>query len=153
MRNFRKVVLSVLGLVLLGVAVPGIFAQGLDESNWPTMLTMTESFKVGDLVFPSGAYFFQLTPGTVSRNVIMIYSVDRHRWEGMVLGINARREENRVGSGFTFAKRGDGEPVALEYWFFPNWSRGLKFGDGALNLAQNKSSEKPATLAMASSKK
>ena len=127
MKCIRMTIVSLVFFALLAIAVPLVVAQGTAEANWPIMMTIDESFQIGNLVFPSGSYYFQLSPGTVSRQVMMIYSLDRRSWEGIVLGVNAQRSKNSIASGFTFVDNGAGEPKQLEYWFYPNWSRGVKF--------------------------
>jgi hypothetical protein len=127
MNYIKKSIVSLVFLVVLTTAVPLVYAVGVSNENWPVTMTLDESFQIGNLVFPAGSYFFQLSPGTVSRQVVMVYSLDRSRWEGIVLGINAYRSENQMASGFTFVKHEEGEPKQLEYWFYPNWSRGIKF--------------------------
>ncbi|MBN2339304.1 MAG: hypothetical protein JXP48_12265 [Acidobacteria bacterium] len=151
MNHLHKLVISVALLLLLGAAVPAAFAQGAGEANWPMTVTMQESFRIGDLVFPAGGYYIRLTPGTVSRNVVMVYSMDRERWEGMVQGIYTSREDKDVSSGLIFSKRMMGEPLALETWFYPNWKRGLSFANHpGTYLAGNTSGNSPRAVAMAS---
>jgi hypothetical protein len=102
-------------------------AFGMDESNWPTRMSFNEPFQVGDMVLSPGTYEFCLTPSLVSRSVVMIYSVDNRRWEGMVMGINDYRMDTSKMSGFTFILGEKGTPKKLEYWFYPGWLRGVKF--------------------------
>ena len=123
----RKTIVALVFVAILAIAVPLVVAQGIDGDNWPTAMMIDESFQIGNLVFPSGNYYFQRVSGPVSSQVIMVYSLDRERWEGMVMGVNASRSENTISSGFTFATNGEGEPKQLEYWFYPNWSHGIKF--------------------------
>jgi hypothetical protein len=127
MKYLRRTTVSLVFLVILAISVPLVVAQGTAEANWPFRMTIDESFQIGDLVFPPGSYHFQLSPGTVSRQVLMIYSLDRRSWEGIVLGVNAQRYRNSMASGFTFVKNGEEQPKQLEYWFYSNWGRGVKF--------------------------
>jgi hypothetical protein len=127
MKYTKRTTISLVFLGVLAIAVPLAVAQGGSQANWPLTTTISESFQVGNLVFPAGSYYFQLSPGTVSRQVMMIYSLDRRSWEGIVLGINAQRYENNMASGFTFVRNGESGHKQLQYWFYPNWSRGIKF--------------------------
>ncbi|HTY63984.1 MAG TPA: hypothetical protein VMG30_17180 [Acidobacteriota bacterium] len=79
------------------------------------------------MVLAPGTYDLQLTQGTWARNVVAIYSVDQKRWIGMVMGINDSRQDTSKMSGFTFERIGSDAPVALEYWFYEDWNRGVKF--------------------------
>ena len=68
--------------------------------------------------------------------MVEIYSVDQRRWLGMVMGINDTRQYGSKMSGFTFVDIGVDAPRAIQYWFYPEWSRGIKFiyrGDKAVN--------------------
>ena len=128
MNHLRKLMVSVALLLCLGIAAPVVFGQSSGSDNWPMAMTMHESFRVGDLVFPPGSYFIRLTPGTVSRNVMMVYSLDRGRWEGRVMGIYTSREKHEP-TGLVFSKPVKGEPMVLESWFYPHWKRGLSFAN------------------------
>jgi hypothetical protein len=127
MSSIKKISIAASFAVLaLGLAF-SLKAYGMDESNWPTQITFDEQLRVGNLSLDAGTYKLYLTSGPVTRNVIMIYSVDKGRWEGMVMGINDQRMDTSTGSGFTFVDRKDGSGKMLEYWFYPGWKRGIKF--------------------------
>jgi hypothetical protein len=150
MTLFRKVVLAASLMALASVAVPLLWAQGADESNWPVVMTFSQSFQIGTHVFSPGRYFFQLSPGTWARSVVMVYNLDKGCWEGMFNGVNVNRSDayishgfrtdRRIGSGFTFENRGGYDPEALRYWFYPGWERGVKFIDSPAQSAGNSAS-------------
>jgi hypothetical protein len=83
--------------------------------------------RIGSMVLAPGTYDLRLTSGTWARSVVAIYSVDQKRWLGMVMGINDSRQDTAKMSGFTFTNIGDDSPSALQYWFYPEWNRGIKF--------------------------
>ncbi len=43
------------------------------------------------------------------------------------MGVTDTRQDLSKKSGFTFENIGDDAPAALQYWFYPGWSRGIKF--------------------------
>ena len=95
--------------------------------DWPVRATFASPIRIGSMVLDPGTYDIQLTSNNVSRNVVLIYSVDQQRWLGMVMGINDTRQGNSKLSGFTFEDFGDNAPATLQYWFYPGWDRGVKF--------------------------
>jgi hypothetical protein len=114
-------------VVISWVAPSTAICQGLDDCNWPVQATFYSPVQIGSMVLSPGTYNFQLTDGTLSRNVVEVYSVDQKRWLGMVMGINDSRRDTSKMTGFTFENIGKDNPVALQYWYYPNWSRGIKF--------------------------
>ena len=128
MESAKKLLIALSIVVVVSFIAPAIaVGQGLDESNWPVRTTFASPVRIGTMVLEPGTYYLQLTSGTVSRNVVAIYSVDQKRWLGMVMGINDTRKDLYSRSGFTFENIGDDAPAALQYWFYPGWSRGVKF--------------------------
>ena len=125
MRGLRKVFVFVSLMAFGLLAAPAARAVGLED--WPTTATFDEPIQIGDLVLPPGTYYFKLTPGTVARNIMMIYSMDRRRWEGMIMGIHANREDIDAKGELMFGKKEAGKPAFLEYWFNPDWNRGIQF--------------------------
>lgn len=127
MRYLKKMLIFA-SLMLWGLFPTSASSIGISgSSDWPTVVTIHESFRIGNLVLSPGEYYFKLTSGTVSRNAVMIFSIDRWRWEGMVMGIQANREDVKPSEEFVFGMKNTGEPPYLEYWFYPNWNRGIKF--------------------------
>jgi hypothetical protein len=125
--GFIKRILVVASLVVVVSAfVPSVKAAGVGEVNWQTEVIFKAPVQVGNLVLDPGTYEFQLTDGTVARNVISIYSVDQRHWVGMVMGINVARTDISSMTGFTFENLAKGAPNALEYWYYPGWNRGIK---------------------------
>jgi hypothetical protein len=142
----RTIVATAFLLVAACIAVPALKAQDTGDSNWPTIITFTQPFQIENHVFSPGSYYFQLSPGTWARSVVMVYSRDKERWEGIFLGINVDRADAyssrgfrtdaRSSSGFTFINRGAANPDALEYWFYPGWERGVKFTYSPIQTAE-----------------
>ena len=126
MSSIKKVLIAASIVVLVSAFAPSAKAIGMDESNWGTRVTFDEYYQIGDLMLTPGTYEFSLVPNLVSRNVIMVYSVDNRRWVGMVQGVNDYRIDTSKRSGFVFTRDVNGIPRALEYWFYPGWNRGVK---------------------------
>ena len=129
MSSSNKLV-AIAALAVIVTAFVPIVKASSDEADWPTIVTFHETVQVGDLVLTPGTYEFQLTHDTLLRNVVMIYSVDRKEWDGMVMGITAYRTNSSDKSTFAFQAGGQGAPEQLRYWFNPGWSRGVEFLSG-----------------------
>jgi hypothetical protein len=127
MNFFKKILIAASIVFIVSAFVPAAKAASPSEADWPTTVTFAEPVQIGNLVLTPGNYEFRLTPGTIARCVIEIYSVDRGSWVGMAMGINDSRVDTSKRSGFTFVDMGSGAPKALEYWFYPDWNRGIKF--------------------------
>jgi hypothetical protein len=124
MNSLNKFSVAAVLAVLFLALVPAVKA---DDANWPTEITFNEPIQVGDLVLTPGTYIFQLVPGAVCRDVVMVYSLDRKQWEGMIMGVRAYRTKALEKSSFTFEDIGKGSPKALQYWFYPDWNYGIEF--------------------------
>ena len=124
---------KVLGMAAIAVvaAVLVPMAQAADESDWPTIMTTSEPLQVGSLHLAPGTYLFQLSPGTVSRTAVMIYSVDKQEWDGIVQGLPAFRSKSPREPMFTVKERASGRSGVLKYWFYPGWNHGIQFFDRA----------------------
>jgi len=126
MSSIKKTLIAVSVLVMASGFTFSIKAFGMGDSSWPTQVTFVEPLRVGDLSLPAGIYDFYAATGPGVRTVIMIYSVDMRRWEGMVMGVNASQLDTRKETGFTFKEDQNGSHKKLEYWFHPGWDRGIK---------------------------
>ncbi len=136
MGSAKKILIAVSIMVVISVVVPRIaLCKGLDEDNWPVQATFSSPVRIGSMVLAPGTYSFQLTEGTLSRNVVEIYSFDQKRWLGMVMGINDSRQDTSKMTGFTFENLDKDAPVALKYWYYPGWTRGIKFIYPSANVA------------------
>jgi hypothetical protein len=128
MGSAKRLLIAVSIVVVASFAAPSVaVGQGADEANWPVKATFASPIQIGSMVLSPGTYDFQLTSGTTCRNVVEIYSVDQHRWLGMVMGVNDTRQDTSRRSGFTFENIGENAPTAIQYWFYPEWNRGIKF--------------------------
>ena len=128
MGSAKKFLAAVSIVVVVSFIGPSIaVGQGADEANWPVRATFVSPVQIGPMVLSPGTYEFQLTSGTTCRTVVEIYSVDQERWLGMVMGVNETRQGTSKKSGFTFENIGAEGPLVLQYWFYPEWNRGIKF--------------------------
>ena len=109
---------------VFAVLVPAVNA---DDASWPTLVYFSGPVQIGQDVFPAGSYILQRCQNEVTVRMMKIYSVDRERWEGLIMGVSARRLENQRASIVTFETRGSGEPEALRFWFFQSWNIGMEF--------------------------
>jgi hypothetical protein len=97
------------------------------DGNWPTMTTFDEPVQIGNLVLSPGTYLIQRNPSIYSSRVAMVYSVDRDRWEGIVIGVAARRSGSQMDHILSTIKQEGGKPDAIRYWFYQGWSDGIEF--------------------------
>jgi len=147
MSSIKKVLIAVSIVVLVSAFTPSVKAFEFADANWTTRITFEEYFQVGDLTLSPGTYEFSLAPGLVSRNVIMIYSVDNRRHVGMAQGINDYRIDTSKKNGFTFTRDVNGMPRSLELWYHPGWNRGVKIvyskshSSGTLSASSNRAAK------------
>jgi len=128
MGSAKKLLVAVSIVVVASFIAPSIaVCQETTGDNWPVRATFYSPTQVGSMVLAPGTYDFQLTVGTVARNVVEIYSVDQKRWLGMVMGITDNKQDRSQTSSFTFVDNGVDAPRAIHYWFYPGWSRSIKF--------------------------
>ena len=109
---------------VLVILVPAVKA---DDVSWPTAIYFEQPVRIGADVFPAGSYILQRCPNQVTTRLMKIYSVDRGRWEGLIMGVSARRSGDPRESVVTFEKQGHGEPDTLRYWFYESWNIGFEF--------------------------
>ena len=100
--------------------------KAADDWQWSTVLNVREPVQVDRLVLSPGTYLFQLFPSPVSRNVVMIYSVDKKRWDGFASGIPIYRSGALENSSLV-VKGNSGEHPALQSWFYQGRNRGIQF--------------------------
>ena len=117
------------------IAVPVIFAlfaaglvnvRAADDSGWQTVLTLRQPLQINSLVLDPGTYLFQRSRSIVSREFVMIYSVDRKKWDGFVSGIPVYRTDASYSAPFII-RSDPGERQQLMYWFNPGWNLGIQF--------------------------
>jgi len=117
----------VAAVAFLVPAVKAEDANWLTDVNWSTAVYFSGPVQIGRDVFPAGSYVFQRRTDEVTAQMMGIYSVDRGRWEGLIMGVPARRSTDVGESVVTFEKRNEGEPDALRYWFFAGSNIGMEF--------------------------
>ncbi len=128
-------------MTVLSVLVPAAKAE---DVSWPTAIYFDQSVQIGSAVFPAGSYILQRCPNEVTLRLMKIYSVDRGKWEGFIMGAAARRPETDRAAIVTFERRGSGEPEALRYWFFEDWNIGMEFP--APHSGRTQSASNPSTF-------
>jgi hypothetical protein len=122
--SFKRIAFVVAFALLAGSFVSVVKAA--DDWKWSTVFTAREPIQVDRMVLSPGTYLFQLFPSPVSRNVVMIYSFDRKRWDGFVTGIPIYRSGASENSSFGISNN-PGEHQVLQSWFYPGLSRGIQF--------------------------
>jgi len=128
MDSAKGFLIAAVVMVAVSLIAPATtYGQGTDESNWPVRTTFSMPVRIGSMVLAPGTYDFQLPQGTWARNVVAVYSVDQQCWLGMVMGVNVSRQDTSKMTGFTFRDVGANSPTELQYWFYPQWNRGIKF--------------------------
>jgi hypothetical protein len=100
--------------------------KAADDWQWSTMLTFREPVQVERMLLSPGSYIFQVSQNTVSRSVVMIYSVDKKRWDGFVMGIPIYRSGAAENSKLEISSN-SGEKQVLESWFYQGWRCGIQF--------------------------
>lgn len=125
MNPLKRFVTAAVVAILVVAFAPTLKAAG--ESEWPSVMTIDKTVQVGSLVLDQGQYLLQKLSNSPNRNVVMIYSMDRRRWEGAVLGLP--KDKSKTSGRFVFASREGvrGEQETLQYWFHPGWNRGIQF--------------------------
>ena len=124
MNSIKRIAVAVSLVATIAALVPAVKA---DETHWPTIVNFSESVRIGNQVFPPGSYLIQRSPNIVTSRVAMIYSFERQRWEGIIIGFPARREGDLRDSIITYENQGQGQPEALRYWFFQDLKDGMEF--------------------------
>ena len=128
MGSIKRILIGLSVAAIVSIFVPAVQAQGMDEANWPMKATFDTAVQIGNLVLSPGTYDFRLVPGNWARTVVEVYSEESGRWVGMVMGINSSRVDTSKGSGFTYYyQTAVGGPRLVEYWYYPQWNRGLRF--------------------------
>lgn len=126
---------SIAVVVLLSAAI-AVFvstAKAEDDAAWLTSVQFAEPVQIGGLLLQPGSYLIQRNSNYGSRYILMIYSVDHNRWEGMVPGVPASRSAKSMQSGLTFLQHGSGTPKVLEYWFHRGSLSGIEFAPSRLS--------------------
>ena len=125
MRNYLKgFAIAASFVAVFAVLVPAVNA---DDASWPTLVYFSGPVQIGHEVFPAGTYILRRCQNEVTARIMKIYSVDRDKWEGLIMGVSANRPENQRDPIVTFEDKGSGEPEALRYWFFQSRNIGMEF--------------------------
>jgi hypothetical protein len=158
MRSLEKIVIAVTFVFVFAVFLP--VAKAADSSwtlpgddRWATMATFDVPVQIGNMVLDPGAYIIQRNPSIYSSRIAMVYSIDRGRWEGIVMGEAMHRSGNDRGAVLYTEKQGAGESEVVRYWFYKGLSNGIEFPVSharATNIAKKNS--KPITTIASSAK-
>jgi hypothetical protein len=124
--NFRNKITVAMAMAALFL-VFGSVAKAEDDASWRTTISFTEPTQIGGLVFSPGSYEIQRVLSPSERFTVLVYSMDRKQWEGMIMGVSARRIDTSKVLDLTFTKQASGEPQMLEYWFHRHSCDGIKF--------------------------
>ncbi len=144
MNTLKKIAVVVALAVVVAAVVPNIKA---DESDWSTMVTINQPIRVGGSVLAPGTYLFKLVPIASARNIVSIYSADKHLL-AIVSGLSTYRVNITDDSTFTFAERAEGAPQELHSWFYPDMNYGIEFRyPGTKPVKSAKASDSPITMA------
>jgi hypothetical protein len=96
------------------------------DTQWSTMFTTPEQVQIGNMVLAPGSYIFQLVANSTSRDVVMIYNLDKKRWEGFVKGIPAYRSGTSKNADFALSTDAE-DYQTVKSWFYKGWSTGIQF--------------------------
>jgi hypothetical protein len=124
MTSVNKIARLAAVAVLMAAFVPS--AKAVDDSDWPSLLTIQEPLQVSNLLLSPGTYILQRYSG-VTRTVVMIYNVDNARWHGMVFGFPADRTGSADRSAFEIYRGAQGAPEELRFWYHRGWQDGIEF--------------------------
>ena len=146
MNFLKRIAFAAAFVVALGVLLPTVHAG---NDNWATIVTFDKSVQIGSDVFPSGSYMIQRVQNNFSDRIAMVYSFDRSRWEGLIIGVAAHREGLRKQDVIDIEKREGTDPDVLHTWYFKDWSDGIEFPQygNTVNVAQKGRVESKTKLA------
>jgi hypothetical protein len=123
MKTISKVLITSVFAVIVAAFVPVAKA---DEGNWATAVTLNQPMQIGNLVLAPGSYMFKLVD-IWAPDVVAIFSVNTHHYEGMVMGMPAYRSHASEKSAFILAEAAKGSPETLQYWYYPDSNYGIEF--------------------------
>ena len=126
--NFRlkRVAIVVAFALFAGSFVSVSIVKAADDWQRPTLFTVREPVQVDRMVLSPGTYLFQFTSSAASRNVVMIYSYDKKRWDGFVMGIPIYRSGAAENGSFELSGN-SGDHQVLQAWFYPGLNTGIQF--------------------------
>ena len=102
-------------------------AARADEWNKQTVMTFNAPFEIPGKVLQAGTYVFRLADNSASRDVVQIFTEDQQHLVTTILAIPDSRLEPADGTVVTFQERPSGSPEALQSWFYPGETDGLRF--------------------------
>ena len=125
MRLKVKKMVFVVAFALVACSFVSVVKAEVD-TQWSTTFATQEQVQIGNMVLAPGAYMFQLVPNSTSRDVVMIYNLDKKRWEGFVKGIPAYRSDVSRNADFELST-GSGDYQVVRSWFYTGWNKGIQF--------------------------
>jgi hypothetical protein len=112
-------------IVLAGVAMlPSVKA---DDWNKETVVTLNTPVAVPGQVLAPGRYIFKLADSQSDRNIVQIFNEDQSHVLATLLAASASRAEPTSGTIIKLKEQPNGNPEALEQWFFAGELDGVEF--------------------------
>jgi len=124
MNRVKTKVMLVLGLAVLGAAVPRATA---DEWDQKTVFTFNGPVEIPGQVLPAGTYVFKLADSPSDRNIVQVFSKDERHLFATFLAIPDYRLQPAGKTIITFEERPAGSPEAVKAWFYPGENYGHEF--------------------------
>ena len=117
---------SLLALAVLTITLaPSAKADQWDKK---TVITVRGgAVQIQDSVLEPGEYVLKLLDSRADRRILQVFNADETKLETTILANAAYRPEPTGDTQFTFAERGDGQPLAISTWFYPGDNYGLQF--------------------------
>ena len=122
MKTLNKILIALALTIICTAVTSAAKAESWDEA---TQLTINRPMQIGSVVLAPGSYVFRLAD-IWSPNVVSIYSVNEHRYSGMVIGEQAYRSDISEDATFII-KEVKQAPEELDYWYYPDSHVGIKF--------------------------
>jgi hypothetical protein len=121
----NRLLLAVASIGLLGIS----FATSAraDEWNKKTIVTVSESIQLPNVVLPAGTYVFKLLDSPSDRHIVQIFNADQSHLFTTILAIPNYRLQPTGKTVITFWETPPGQPKALRAWFYPGDNFGQEF--------------------------
>jgi hypothetical protein len=133
----KKLLIAGLFLALICAAMPSSLLA--DEHDQATQLTFNEPAEVPGQVLAAGTYWFTLTDTDADRNIVQIWNADRSQLMATIFTVADYRFQPTGKTVINFDERPDGQPEAIQAWFYPGEDFGHEFvypKTRAISLAQ-----------------
>jgi hypothetical protein len=120
---------SLVGVLLGGAALAGIFSSRAQADQWDkkTILTVDQPLQVQDTLLQPGQYVFKLQDTNADRHVVQIFNGDQTQIINTILAVPNNRLQPTGNSRFAFWETPPGTAKALRAWFYPGDNFGQEF--------------------------